>query len=152
MWAISAVRENSSTPRSLWVKHERVRKSAHGSHTHKSVPPVLQRDVLQNNNTYNRFSLLIHSPAEPSAIRTLGWLKLIWSNVTICHACGSVPGLTHPFQALSLSDLCSPPPPRPSRASIFGHLYMVNIIHKPWDKRMRSHVHLLIHTVALTET
>lgn len=114
--------------------------------THINLSP------LQNNNTYKRFSLHIHFPAEPSAIRMLRWaapwLKLIWSNVTIFHACGAVPGLTHPFQALSLSDLCSPPP---SKTSIFGHLYMANIIHKHWDKQMHSHMHLLTHTIALTQ-
>lgn len=78
----------------------------------------------QNDNIYKRFSLHIHFPAEPSAITVCemsgSMAKLIGSNGTICYACGAVPGLTHPSQALS--GVCSPPPP--SKTSIFGHLYM----------------------------
>lgn len=64
--------------------------------------------------------------------------KLIGSNVTICYACGALPGLTHPSQALS--DVCSPPP---SKTSIFGHLYMANLIHKHWDKQLHRCTHTL---------
>lgn len=100
------------------------------THVYKYVPFVSQIEAcLQNSNVYKRWN--IRFPAEPSAIKMCemsgSMAKLIGSNVTICYACGAVPGLTHPSQALSLSDMCSPPP---SKTSIFGHLYMANMIHK----------------------
>ncbi len=101
-------------------------------HTYKSTLFMLQIEAcLQNNNAHKRFSLHIRLPAEPSDIRMCemsgSMAKLIGSSVTISNACGAVPGLTHPSQALSLSDVCSSPP---SKTSIFGHLYVANVIHK----------------------
>lgn len=61
-----------------------------------------------------------------------------WSNVRVFYACDAVPGLTHPSQALS--NMCSPPP---SKTSIFGHFYMVNLIHKHWDKQLHRCTHTL---------
>lgn len=118
-------------------------------HTYKSVPFMLQIEAcLQNNNVYKRFSLHIHFAAEPSAIKMCemngSMAKLIGSNVMICHACGAVPGLTQPSQALSLSNVCSPPsPPHPK------HQYLdicTNVIHKPIHKRQMV---ALIHTYSI---
>lgn len=113
------------------------------AHTYKSIPFVLQIEAcLQNNNVYKRFSLHIRFPAEPSANRMCEMsdsvAKLIGSNGTICYACGEVPGLTHPSQALSISGVCSPPP---SKTSIFGHFYMAHVVHKHWDKQWHRCTH-----------
>lgn len=65
--------------------------------------------------------------------------KLIGSNGTICYACGVVPGLTHPSQALS--GVCSPPPhPKHQYLDICTWR---NLIHKCRDKQWHRCTHTL---------